>query len=125
MVIAAVQECLAVSSYLGTKLKISRKNSSGTYSPWTYLLYSPKLLNNMAKDKYSKQEQAFLLRIGQNIRAIREEQGLSQEALALKAGLDRSYVGGVERGERNISAINLFKLLISINVNLSDFFKKV
>jgi DNA-binding XRE family transcriptional regulator len=47
---------------------------------------------------------------GQRIREMRRKARLSQEELAMLAQLDRSYVGGVERGERNISLINIYKL---------------
>jgi transcriptional regulator with XRE-family HTH domain len=47
---------------------------------------------------------------GDAIRAIRKEQGISQEAFALKCGLDRSYFGAVERGERNVSLTNIIRI---------------
>jgi transcriptional regulator with XRE-family HTH domain len=47
---------------------------------------------------------------GKRLRGLRLDAGLSQEQLADKAALDRSYVGGVERGERNISLENICKL---------------
>ena len=48
--------------------------------------------------------------LGQRIRAKRRELGLSQEGLAHEAGLDRSYVGRIERGEHNLTFIALIKL---------------
>ena len=51
-----------------------------------------------------------LRQLGTRIRQRRKELGWSQEELALKAGIDRSYVGGVERGERNITFLTLCKL---------------
>jgi len=59
---------------------------------------------------YSKDEKAYLKRIGNQIRELRTEAGLSQEKLAFECGLDRTYIGSVERGERNISVINLRKI---------------
>lgn len=61
--------------------------------------------------------------VGQNIRTIRKSKCLSQEKLALDAGLDRSYVGGIERGERNTTVLNLFKLGQALNVSPEMFFK--
>ena len=58
-------------------------------------------------NNYTKSQIKYLKIIGYNIRSLRENQGFSQESFALKAGLDRTYVGGVERGERNLSVINL------------------
>ncbi|XAM00594.1 helix-turn-helix transcriptional regulator [Phycisphaeraceae bacterium D3-23] len=54
---------------------------------------------------------------GRQVRALREEKGWSQEHLAAVVGLDRSYVGGVERGERNISIENICKLAASLDVS--------
>ena len=57
-----------------------------------------------------------LVQIGENIKTARLKQNLSQEQLSFKAGLDRSYVGGVERGERNIAAVNLIKIAEALNI---------
>lgn len=53
---------------------------------------------------------------GQRLRELRKSIGLSQEALAYQAGLDRSYVGGVERGEYNISLLNICLLAEALSV---------
>lgn len=60
--------------------------------------------------------ESVLVRFGRRVRELRKKKGMSQEALALEAGLDRSYVGGVERGERNISLINIEKLARALGV---------
>jgi transcriptional regulator with XRE-family HTH domain len=65
-------------------------------------------------------EKAIQEAFGARVRAIRKEKGLSQEALALACGLDRTYIGGVERGERNISLINIYKIALSLDVNPKD-----
>jgi len=57
---------------------------------------------------------------GAAIREIREEQGLSQEELALEAELDRSYFGGVERGERNVSLANVFRIADALGIQPSQ-----
>jgi transcriptional regulator with XRE-family HTH domain len=59
---------------------------------------------------------------GDNIRQIRKEQGISQEALALLSDLDRSYMGGVERGQRNISLLNIRKIADALKVAPADLF---
>jgi transcriptional regulator with XRE-family HTH domain len=56
------------------------------------------------------------VRFGRRVRALRVERGLSQEALADAADLDRSYVGGVERGARNISLVNIERLAKALRV---------
>lgn len=57
---------------------------------------------------------------GQRIRQLREAQGWSQEHMATVVGLDRSYVGSVERGERNVSLENIAKFAKSLDVKLSQ-----
>lgn len=59
---------------------------------------------------------------GNRVRDGRIKIGLSQEALALACELDRSYLGGVERGERNVSLINIYKLAAGLSVNTRDLF---
>jgi transcriptional regulator with XRE-family HTH domain len=59
------------------------------------------------------------LAYGQALRGLRVAQGLSQEALALRVHLDRTYVSGIERGERNPSLGNLLKLCDALGVPLS------
>ena len=67
----------------------------------------------------------YLKKIGLNIRNARKEKGMSQESLALEADLDRSYVGGVERGERNISVVNLKKIADALKVPSSQLLQNV
>ena len=59
---------------------------------------------------------------GERVRTIRKSKGLSQETLALMCGLDRTYIGGVERGERNISLINMHKIANALGVSPREFF---
>lgn len=75
-----------------------------------------KTRGNMVRDEQ-------LQAIGAEIRLIRASQGFSQEAFAQYVGLDRSYLGGVERGQRNLSALNLIKIAKALNVTVGEFFK--
>ena len=62
------------------------------------------------------------IKIGNRIKELRKELGLSQEKLANNCELDRTYVASVENGKRNISIINLEKIVKALNVSLKDFF---
>lgn len=67
--------------------------------------------------KYAGNE--VLVDLGVAIRSARTDLGLSQEVLAVDAELDRSYVGGIERGEHNLTLINLQKLAAALNIKPS------
>lgn len=68
-------------------------------------------------------QQSILKAFGKRIRELRVKKGLSQEDLAMNAELDRSYVGGVERGERNISLLNIERLALALDVSLGELFE--
>lgn len=59
---------------------------------------------------------------GQRVRDIRVNKGLSQEGLAGICELDRSYIGGVERGERNVSLVNIHKIADALGISPREFF---
>lgn len=63
--------------------------------------------------------------VGKRIRELRSEQGLSQEKLALRAELDRTYIAGVEQGKRNLSIKSLEKIIIALNISFENFFKGI
>lgn len=69
-----------------------------------------------------KHHDEFLYWFGKRIRTLRQEKRLSQEELAQLAGIDRTYIGGVERGERNISLLNIKKLVDALGINTKDLF---
>ena len=88
---------------------------NGTYSPWT--------------DKHRQGETArmgkrakadILERFGQRVRKLRAERGFSQEGFAYACELDRSYVGGIERGERNIALRNIEKIAETLGISLAE-----
>jgi DNA-binding XRE family transcriptional regulator len=79
-------------------------------------------LNIMAQT-YSTSQKTFLKKIGKRIRVLRKKAGFSQETLAFNSHLDRSYIGAVERGEKNPSAISLKKIAKALNVSLSTLWK--
>lgn len=62
------------------------------------------------------------LKIGQRIKYLRKELGLSQESLAYEAEVDRTYVTDVENGRRNVSIEILEKLVKALNVSIAEFF---
>ncbi len=67
----------------------------------------------------------YLIELGGHIRDARKAKGLSQEQLALQAEIDRSYVGGIERGERNVSFLTLVKIATCLACDVSKFSKGI
>lgn len=59
---------------------------------------------------------------GKRLRTIRKEKGWSQEELGFRAGLHRTYIGAIERGEQNVSIENIYKLAKALNINAKDLF---
>jgi len=62
--------------------------------------------------------------IGQAIRELRAAVEMSQEALAHEAGMDRSYMGGIERGEHNLTLINLLRICRCLRVSVSELLRR-
>lgn len=60
--------------------------------------------------------------VGKRIRDLRTKMGLSQEKLALKAGIDRTYLAGIESGKRNATITSLEKIVIALEISMKDFF---
>lgn len=69
-----------------------------------------------------KREKAILLNLGKEVRARRKEKKLSQEALALQAGVHTNVVGRLERGEYNPSVLLLLDIAVKLNASLLDLF---
>lgn len=62
----------------------------------------------------------LLVQLGLRVRELRKVRGLSQEAFAAECGLDRTYVGGVERGERNITIRSLAAISNGLGISMSE-----
>jgi transcriptional regulator with XRE-family HTH domain len=75
------------------------------------------------KDPNASQRQPAKIRFGARLRLAREELQLSQELLAEKAGLHRTYIGQVERGERNISVDSMERLADAVGEHLWDMLR--
>lgn len=63
-----------------------------------------------------------LVAFGRRIRAIRKEKGLSQEALAALADIDRSYMGHIERGEKNITLTKIYQISEALSIDIRQLF---
>jgi transcriptional regulator with XRE-family HTH domain len=69
-------------------------------------------------------ETDILKKFGKRVRDLRIKKGItSQLELSLKTGLDRTYIGGIERGERNIALINIEKISKTLGVSIEDLFR--
>ena len=65
------------------------------------------------------------LRFGKAVRQRRHRLGVSQEAFADLCGLDRTYIGGIERGERNVALVNVEKIARALRISLSELFRRL
>lgn len=66
---------------------------------------------------------SLLKKFGERIREARMKMGMSQELLAKKSGLHRTYIGMIERAEKNVTLQNISRILKAMRMKLSDFFK--
>lgn len=65
----------------------------------------------------------LLIKFGENVREKRKEQGLSQEQLSFKADLHRTYIGMIERAEKNITLLNIEKIAKALEVEIIELLK--
>lgn len=68
-------------------------------------------------------KEKILVIFGERVRKFRKEKGLSQEQLAFKADLHRTYIGMIERAEKNITLLNIEKIANSLDVEISQLFE--
>ena len=69
-----------------------------------------------------KEKSKILIKFGDKVREVRIEKGLSQEQLAYLADVHRTYIGMIERAEKNITLINIEKIANALEIELKDFF---
>ena len=79
----------------------------------------------MARERSSERPVNGRALVAANLRRLRAKQGLSQEALADEAGIHRTYVGSVERAERNVSIDNICKLAWALDVDVRQLLARV
>ena len=63
-----------------------------------------------------------LIAFGRKVREIRKAKGLSQEALADLSGIDRSYMGHIGRGQKNVTLLKIYQIADALNVSITNFF---
>ena len=70
----------------------------------------------------STMKREVLIKFGQKVREERDRLGLSQEELASRAGVHRTYIGMIERAEKNITLQNIEKIAKALDLKIADFF---
>lgn len=78
----------------------------------------------MMESNLTKEQAADLQQFGRCLAELRKARGWSQERLALESGLARSYLGGVERGQRNIALLNILKLARTLDCHPGDLLNR-
>lgn len=69
------------------------------------------------------EDKTILIIFGRNVRNLRQQRCFSQEKLAEKADLHRTYIGMIERAEKNITLLNIDKIARALNVGIAELFK--
>jgi len=90
---------------------LAKQKPNVTYSPLTH---------NQQKNTFNPMD--IRIKIGLRIRELRKAKGLSQEQLALKAEIDRTYMASVENGKRNVAIVNIEKIINALDTSFKDFF---
>jgi transcriptional regulator with XRE-family HTH domain len=74
------------------------------------------------KSSLTKQEQSIIQQFGEKVRILRKNKGYSQEKFADVVGMHRTYMGSIERGEQNISLVNIYKIAKTLKIKISELF---
>lgn len=89
------------------------------YSMWHFVhtisIFAQEIIDIMA-------DRSVLIQFGERIRELRKQKGISQEELSHKAGLHRTYIGMIERAEKNITLLNIEKISNALNIRIIDLF---
>lgn len=85
---------------------------------------SPATAGSVARVAGHKDTSGQLKRLGEAVRAARRARGLSQEALADASGIDRSHMGKIERGERNVTLLNVLRIAAALNGSAADLLRE-
>lgn len=93
----------------------------GNYIAWR-IIGQAGIIKAMTSSAPPKQKHPQLQRLGDAIRARRKELGHSQEGFADVVGLDRGYMGGIERGGHNVTVLNLLKIVSKLDMTHAQFF---
>lgn len=80
-------------------------------------------MSRVARISGQHDNDGLLGKLGNAVRAARKAHGLSQEALADAAGIDRSHMGKIERGERNVTILNIARVAAALNAKPSDILR--
>ncbi len=78
----------------------------------------------MARPYKNSSDHQELIDFGSAVRSIRLDKGISQELLAELAGIDRSYMGGIERGEHNLALVNIKRISNALEASVSNVMEK-
>jgi DNA-binding XRE family transcriptional regulator len=89
-----------------------------THRPWTYQQQDYQISCTVTPADVR-------IRFGKAVRGRRRRLGVSQEEFADMCGLDRTYMGGIERGERNLSLVNIEKIALGFEIPLTELFQGV
>ena len=106
--------------YTTYPLSSSKKyNTNATSRSWSYSPFCLTIKDSMKV--LSKQHNKF----GKRIKSLRKKKNMTQEDLAFEIGVDRSYMGFIERGERNLTLEKIAKIAKALSVSLSELFKGI